>query len=87
MALNQLDRTQRSAKTATAHREIVPALPRRTATHVVQGRRLCNKKLRAQAKHNVHTASPALVKPSRGTAVKTFAVAAVEVTTQVRLHQ
>jgi hypothetical protein len=87
MALNQLDRTLRSAKTATAHRELVPAVPRGAATHAVQGRRLCNKKLRAQAKHNAHTASPALVKPSRGTAVRTFAVAAAEVKTQVRLHQ
>ena len=84
MALHTLDRcsAQRSAQNATAlHSQLHPTAPRRAVAHAAHGRRLSNKKLRAQFKHS---AAPAAQPVSRGTAVKTFAVAAAEVKTQVR---
>ena len=76
--------TQRAARAAQpAH--LHSGAPQRSVANVAQGRRLSNKKLRALLKHSAPTAAPALAQaPTRGTAVKTFAVAAAEVKTQVR---
>jgi hypothetical protein len=75
--------TQRAARAARpAH--LPCATPHRSVANVSQGRRLSNKKLRALLKHIPPTGAPALAQaPSRGTSVKTFAVAAAEVKTQV----
>jgi hypothetical protein len=76
--------TQRAARAAQpAH--LHSGAPQRSVANAAQGRRLSNKKLRALLRHSAPTAAAALAQaPSRGTAVRTFAVAAAEVKTQVR---